>query len=30
MQTHARTALMSWSANYNTARPHSQLGWSTP
>lgn len=28
--THARAALALWRADYNTARPHSQLGWSTP
>jgi hypothetical protein len=26
----ARTALANWRADYNTARPHSQLGWQTP
>ena len=27
---HARVALGCWRADYNDARPHSQLGWSTP
>lgn len=26
----ARTALANWRIDYNTARPHSQLGWQTP
>jgi putative transposase len=26
----ARTALANWRVDYNTARPHSQLGWQTP
>lgn len=26
----ARTALANWRTDYNTARPHSQLGWQTP
>lgn len=26
----ARTALAIWRTDYNTARPHSQLGWQTP
>ena len=27
---HARAALASWRTDYNTARPHSRLGWLTP
>jgi putative transposase len=27
---HARTMLTLWRADYNTSRPHSQLGWRTP
>jgi putative transposase len=27
---HARVALGCWRADYNDARPHSQLGWRTP
>jgi putative transposase len=27
---HARVALRCWRADYNDARPHSQLGWRTP
>jgi putative transposase len=26
----ARVALRCWRADYNDARPHSQLGWKTP
>jgi putative transposase len=26
----ARAALVNWSADYNTSRPHSQIGWRTP
>lgn len=26
----AKATLASWRADYNTARPHSQIGWSTP
>jgi len=26
----ARTALANWRSDYNTERPHSQLGWQTP
>jgi putative transposase len=25
-----RAALAAWRVDYNTARPHSQLGWQTP
>jgi len=28
--THARAVLESWRADYNTARPHSRLGWTSP
>ena len=28
--TQARVALRCWRADYNDARPHSQLGWKTP
>ena len=27
---HARAMLTLWRADYNTSRPHSQLGWRTP
>ena len=27
---HARAELATWQADYNTQRPHSQLGWLTP
>ncbi len=27
---HARVALEAWRADYNTARPHSRLGWMSP
>lgn len=27
---HARAALETWRADYNTERPHSRLGWMTP
>ncbi|MCA1378616.1 transposase [Bradyrhizobium sp. IC4060] len=26
----ARVVLQRWQADYNDARPHSQLGWKTP
>ena len=28
--TQAKTALASWRVDYNTSRPHSQIGWRTP
>jgi putative transposase len=28
--SHARIVLEAWRADYNTRRPHSQLGWLTP
>ena len=28
--SHARAVLETWRADYNTQRPHSQLGWATP
>ena len=28
--TQARAALARWQLDYNTARPHSKLGWQTP
>ena len=28
--SHARAALAWWQLDYNTARPHSRLGWQTP